>query len=138
LAGTIAGVATVFISIAALDYQRQEAYDKSRDKQVDMALEKLSATFAPARELLGDYIPREQAEADLRNYVGADGATAAAGAKVWLHRSYGAQGLRQIDCHTPFAGRRRANGRAARQCLEQGCTAQHQEAGCPSAGRLQR
>jgi hypothetical protein len=46
---------------------------------VDVALEKLSATFTPARKLLGDYIPREEAEADLHNYVGADGATAAAG-----------------------------------------------------------
>jgi hypothetical protein len=71
-AGTIVGVATVVISIVTLGYQRQEAYDNSRDKQVDMALEKLSATFSPEKKKLkGGYIPREKPEVGLREYLGA-------------------------------------------------------------------
>ena len=45
------------------------AYDKSRRRQVDTALAKLSTVFSPKLPLEGGYIKRDEADNDIREYI---------------------------------------------------------------------
>jgi hypothetical protein len=70
-AGTVLGIVGVALTVYQVTAQKQEAYDRSRGKQVDVALEKMSATFSPEKKLKeGSYISREKAEEALRKYLG--------------------------------------------------------------------
>ena len=46
-----------------------QEYAKSRRRQVDMALAKLSTVFSPKRDLEGGYIKRDEADNDIREYI---------------------------------------------------------------------
>jgi hypothetical protein len=69
-ASTVLGIASLALVVYGMC---DTSYDTSRRNQVDMALEKLSATFSPSRKLRNDYILREKAEADLRKYLATAG-----------------------------------------------------------------
>ena len=54
---------------AALKLAADQAYAKSRRRQVDMALAKLSTVFSPQLPLEGGYIKRDEADNGIREYI---------------------------------------------------------------------
>lgn len=61
----VAGAAVLVAGAAAL----KQAYDKSRLRQVDMALRELSTEFSPQLPLEGGYIERGEADTSIRKYI---------------------------------------------------------------------